>query len=132
MSSWQNPHSIAGASDASLSNPSQNDTLVFQSATGSWQNTPFTKAAIGLGNVDNTSDVNKPVSTAAQTALNAKLSLSQAMPVIFATSASTIPARASSIPSGYTGKVIFDTADYPTHTGPTDMQVGDRWRRRTS
>lgn len=31
-----------------------------------------TKAAVGLGNVDNTSDVNKPVSTAQQTALNQK------------------------------------------------------------
>lgn len=30
------------------------------------------KAAVGLGNVDNTSDVNKPVSTAQQTALNGK------------------------------------------------------------
>ena len=31
-----------------------------------------TKVQVGLGNVDNTSDVNKPVSTAMQTALNAK------------------------------------------------------------
>lgn len=31
-----------------------------------------TKAQIGLGNVDNTSDANKPISTAMQTALNAK------------------------------------------------------------
>jgi hypothetical protein len=30
------------------------------------------KAAVGLGNVDNTSDANKPISTATQTALNAK------------------------------------------------------------
>lgn len=30
------------------------------------------KAAVGLGNVDNTSDINKPISTATQTALNAK------------------------------------------------------------
>lgn len=30
------------------------------------------KASVGLGNVDNTSDANKPVSTATQTALNAK------------------------------------------------------------
>jgi len=30
------------------------------------------KTAVGLGNVDNTSDANKPVSTATQTALNAK------------------------------------------------------------
>ena len=32
-----------------------------------------TKSMVGLGNVDNTSDANKPVSTAAQTALDAKL-----------------------------------------------------------
>lgn len=35
-----------------------------------------TKADIGLGNVDNTSDVNKPVSTATQTALDGKSSTS--------------------------------------------------------
>ncbi|GHT04629.1 hypothetical protein FACS189423_07590 [Bacteroidia bacterium] len=34
-----------------------------------------TKASLGLSNVDNTSDVNKPVSTATQTALNAKSNL---------------------------------------------------------
>ena len=32
-----------------------------------------TKAQVGLGNVDNTSDANKPISTATQTALNGKL-----------------------------------------------------------
>lgn len=37
-----------------------------------------TKTQVGLGNVDNTSDVNKPVSTATQTALNAKANLSGA------------------------------------------------------
>lgn len=31
-----------------------------------------TKAQVGLGNVDNTSDIDKPISTATQTALNAK------------------------------------------------------------
>ena len=39
-------------------------------ATGNPHNT--TKADIGLGNVDNTSDLNKPISTATQTALNNK------------------------------------------------------------
>ena len=34
-----------------------------------------TKAQVGLGNVDNTSDANKPVSTATQTALNLKANL---------------------------------------------------------
>lgn len=36
----------------------------------SWQT--LDKSAVGLGNVDNTSDLNKPISTATQTALNAK------------------------------------------------------------
>ena len=36
-----------------------------------------TKAQVGLGNVDNTSDANKPVSTAQQTALNLKASKTQ-------------------------------------------------------
>lgn len=39
-------------------------------------NVNITAANIGLGNVDNTSDANKPISTATQTALNAKLDTS--------------------------------------------------------
>jgi hypothetical protein len=37
-----------------------------------WTNDSIVKSEIGLGNVDNTSDANKPVSTATQTELNAK------------------------------------------------------------
>jgi len=40
----------------------------------SWQT--LDKSAVGLGNVDNTSDANKPVSAATQTALNAKANAS--------------------------------------------------------
>lgn len=39
----------------------------------SWSN--LTKSEIGLGNVDNTADINKPISTATQTALDAKANL---------------------------------------------------------
>jgi hypothetical protein len=38
--------------------------------SGSWQS--LTKTDVGLANVDNTSDANKPISTATQTALNGK------------------------------------------------------------
>ena len=38
----------------------------------------LTKSSVGLGNVDNTSDANKPVSTATQTALDAKASIAGA------------------------------------------------------
>ena len=41
-------------------------------ADGLWKPLGLTKSSVGLSNVDNTSDANKPVSTATQTALNAK------------------------------------------------------------
>lgn len=50
------------------------------------------KADVGLGNVDNTSDANKPVSTAQQTALNGKISTSiftAAQQILFSTGANT-------------------------------------------
>ena len=38
------------------------------------------KAQVGLSNVDNTADINKPISTAVQTALNNKLNIPQQIP----------------------------------------------------
>ena len=46
-----------------------------QSVAGSRWRVVLTKADVGLANVDNTSDLNKPVSTATQTALNLKADL---------------------------------------------------------
>lgn len=46
--------------------------LKYHAAENKWKHHTQVKADVGLGNVDNTSDVNKPVSTAQQTALNAK------------------------------------------------------------
>lgn len=68
--------SIAGLSPA-------NDDIV-QRKSGAWTNRTvvqfksdlaLVKADVGLGNVDNTSDANKPVSTAQQTALDLKANL---------------------------------------------------------
>jgi hypothetical protein len=64
--------------------------------------------------------------------LNGKLNLSNSLFIIWANGTTTFPSRASSIPSGYSGRVAFDSGDYPDHPGPSDMQVGDRWRRRTA
>ncbi len=83
--------SIAGSTDVFLSSPQNNQVLSYNSGTLKWVNitnpsAPVTSVAgktgtvtldktdVGLGNVDNTSDPNKPVSTATQTALNAKAS----------------------------------------------------------
>jgi hypothetical protein len=53
-------------------------TLTNKTLTSPVINTPtgITKSDVGLANVDNTSDADKPVSTATQTALDAKLALS--------------------------------------------------------
>lgn len=81
--------SIAAADDTVISNPQNNQTLSYNSGTSKWVNTTpasatvssvagktgavtLVKADVGLGNVDNTSDANKPISTAVQTALETK------------------------------------------------------------
>lgn len=53
-----------------------------------------TKDSVGLGNVDNTSDINKPVSTATQTALNLKADKSDTY-----TKAETVAAVLANIPA---------------------------------
>ena len=50
--------------------PESGDLLKYDGSD--WTNDSLTKSEIGLGNVDNTSDASKPVSTATQTELNAK------------------------------------------------------------
>lgn len=75
MTALRTKQSIAsevGISIASNSQGAKADSAV-QSVNGKTGNTiTITKADVGLGNVDNTSDLDKPISTATQTALNAK------------------------------------------------------------
>jgi hypothetical protein len=56
--------------------PTNTVTLTNKTLTSPAINTPtgIVKGDVGLGNVDNTSDLNKPISTATQTALDAKVS----------------------------------------------------------
>jgi hypothetical protein len=68
--------SIQTQLDAKSTN-SKTETLTNKTLTSPVINTPtgITKSDVGLGNVDNTADSNKPVSTATQTALDLKLAL---------------------------------------------------------
>ena len=50
----------------------QNSGQDLDNAVTAYKNGTIAKSKVGLGNVDNTSDANKPLSTATQTALNAK------------------------------------------------------------
>lgn len=79
-----------------------------------------TKAQIGLGNVNNTSDVNKPISTATQTALNGKLDKTAVVDV-------TVEATKGQAADA---KSVYDTIQaLPTGTdislGVTSAAVGD-------
>jgi hypothetical protein len=64
-------------SDADVATLAGTETLTNKTLTSPVINTPtgITKTDIGLANVDNTSDANKPVSTATQTALDLKANL---------------------------------------------------------
>lgn len=81
------------------------------------QKPDYTKSEVGLGNVDNTSDVNKPVSTAQQTALNLKANL--ASPAL--TGTPTTPTAAVGTSTTQVASTAFVNAeianDAPTKTG---------------
>jgi Uncharacterized conserved protein (DUF2190) len=68
--------STFGSSDGNvqITAPENNDFVAYDAAQQRWENFSATavKSAIGLGSVDNTSDANKPISTAQLTAINAK------------------------------------------------------------
>jgi len=87
-------------------------TLTNKTLTSPVINTPtgITKSDVGLANVDNTSDANKPVSTATQTALDAKLAS--------ATAASTYAPLASpaltGVPTAPTAAPNTDTTQVAT------------------
>ncbi|NBQ51619.1 MAG: hypothetical protein EBV86_16660, partial [Marivivens sp.] len=66
----QSATSLGNLDDVSLVTPANREALIYDG--DNWVNDNVTKADVGLGNVDNTSDADKPVSTATQTALDAK------------------------------------------------------------
>lgn len=75
---WLNENAVTPY-DASIDYPTNAVTIkdgAFKIFNGSVWNIFLTKSSVGLGNVDNTSDLNKPISTATQSALNGKASIS--------------------------------------------------------
>ena len=68
----QNGYELNALHGVSVPSPSDGQVLAYNSTSGLWENKTLAKGDVGLGNVDNTSDANKPVSTATQTALDLK------------------------------------------------------------
>ncbi len=82
-----------------------------------------TKAQVGLGNVDNTSDANKPISTATQNALNGKANTSHNH------SAANITSGTLSVARGGTGQTTLTPAVTTKgvraiYAGTSDMTAG--------
>ena len=121
--------SAAVATHVASSNPHTQyaATTALTAHTGSVSNPhATTKAQIGLGNVDNTSDASKPVSTAQQTALNLKANA--ASPVFSGLIAipTTAPSIASAATIAPTASVVFisGVATIATITAPSPISAG--------
>lgn len=80
-----------------------------QSVAGKTGVVTLVKADVGLSNVDNTSDLNKPISTATQTALNLKYDSSN--PSNYVNAAGAAAAAPVQSVSGKTGTVTLDKTD---------------------
>lgn len=81
-----------------------------------------TKASVGLGNVDNTSDVNKPVSTAQQVALDKKANL--ASPIL--TGTPTAPTAAESTNTQQIATTAFVDRAVKTHQADLASQASGK------
>ena len=81
---------ISTSQDVALSNPADGQVLTYDATLAKWKNAAggtstvssvagktgavvLTASDVGLGNVNNTSDANKPISIATQTALDGKV-----------------------------------------------------------
>ena len=78
----QNGYELDELHDVLLATPTNRQSLAYETASGLWKNTTLTKSDVGLANVDNTSDANKPISSATQTALDGKQSVALGLPDI--------------------------------------------------
>lgn len=98
------------------------------------------KGDVGLGNVDNTSDVNKPISTATQTALDLKASIAYANSLVvglvddrgnYNASGNTFPASGGSGAAGAILKGDIWVISVAGTLGGVDVNIGDQVRALT-
>ena len=89
-------------------------------------NTTTARSNLGLGNVNNTSDANKPVSTAQQTALNLKQNAATAVTKDSATGVANIPAGTS---AQRPASPPFGAQRANSTTGAMEWWNGTAWAR---
>lgn len=100
-----------------------NDDSIFRVA-GAWVNRTVVqaKAILGLGNVDNTTDANKPVSTATQTALNLKQDAEAENTTYFKVSLGETASR-NLLAADYNSLIQFELAAPATLTFPNSIST---------
>lgn len=74
----QNGYELSELHDVSITSLTNNQIIKYDASTLLWKNYTLVKADVGLGNAEDTSDLNKPISTATQNALNLKATIVQA------------------------------------------------------
>jgi hypothetical protein len=112
----QNGYELEEIHDVLLTTPTNNQALIYEISTDLWKNKTVDKTFVGLSNVDNTSDANKPISSATQTALNLKQDSSSAVKIVVK------DANASSVVTGTTAETLLNTYLIPANTfGANDI-----------
>jgi hypothetical protein len=76
----QNGYELTEIHGVLCPSPATNDVLKYDGSL--WVNSALTKSDVGLANVDNTSDANKPISTATQNALNGKAAVNSGRSIL--------------------------------------------------
>ena len=109
-----NGYELEELHNVSAISPNNNEVLAYDTATLLWKPKVVDKTYIGLGNVDNTSDLNKPISTATQTALNAKQNLDATLTALSAYNTNGIVTQTAS--DTFTGRTITGTINRVTVT----------------
>ncbi len=107
------------------------DTTTFLRGDSSWSAPPvisvaaktgavtLVKGDVGLGNVDNTSDASKPVSTAQQTALDSKVNVSNGGGETYSDAGNSGSAKTLDLANGNVQKLTLTANCTITLTGPT-------------
>jgi hypothetical protein len=144
-------NSISSASDVVFNNIVNNDAFIYDVASGKWKNSPVlsTKADdTTVVKLTGTQTINgaKTFSAAPtvpdgsftvsktsglQANLDAKVSALEwgILPTLYINSSTGVwPSR--TLPSGYSGAVVWDSSAYPDAANPTNAANGDRWGRR--
>ena len=113
----QNGYELNELHGVSVPSPSDGQVLAYVTSEALWKSKTLAKGDVGLGNVDNTSDANKPVSTAQQAAIDAVDDKTYTDIIrAGATIGSTLTRWLVPGLSGFSTTVVVNIAEKATHT----------------